>query len=85
MSTTTKTYAYAVVPSQGRYGSGTTVLVYRRSNSLEAARRAAEKASREFQGAMARHGGTSGGYRVVRWDRGDDRIEGYALDRCPTV
>jgi hypothetical protein len=80
-----KSYEYAVVPSQGRYGSGDTVYTLYRTDDLDKARRRAAKATREFQDAMRPHGGTSGGYRVVPWGSDADRTVGHALDRVQSA
>ena len=82
---TAKTCAYAVVPTQGMYDSGSTVHVAYRTNDLERARARAAKLGREYRAGMARFGGSSGGYRVIRWDSADTTISGYSLDRTPTA
>lgn len=70
--------AYAVVPTSGRYGSGSIVRPVSRHRTLASATRAADRATRSYCAAMRPHGGSSGGYRVVAW-----RPEwlGWALDR----
>lgn len=80
---TSKTYAFAIVPTQGRYSSGEKVLVAQLSNDLATARKNARKLSEEYQRAMQPYGGSSGGYRVIPWGSADRTISGYALDRTP--
>lgn len=79
---------YAVVPSHGRYGSGDRVTALSvHGERAEAIRRAA-RATRQFQDAMRRHGGTSGGYRVVETDYStidDASWLGHELDRKPSA
>lgn len=86
MSTTAaagKTYAFAIVPSQGMYGSGDNVRVARLSNSLDAARKLARELTGAYKRSMSCYGGSSGGYRVIAWDSADRTISGVALDRTP--
>ncbi len=83
--TTTKTYKYAVICSQGMYGSGDTVRVAFRTNDLEKARKRAEKLTREYQDGMRPYGGSSGGYRVIAWDSADTTLSGYSADRTPSL
>lgn len=71
---------YAVVLSQGCYGSGETVQAISVHASLADARRAATAATARYKRAMARHGGTSGGYRVVETSVADPSWLGRELD-----
>ena len=80
---TSKTYAFAIVPTQGRYSSGDNVRVARLSNNLDAARKIARKLSDEYQRGMRPYGGSSGGYRVIPWGSAERAISGYWLDRTP--
>jgi hypothetical protein len=80
MSTTT---TYAVVPTQGTYGSGDSVRVAQISRSLQAARKVAKRLTKEYQSGMRRYGGSGGGYRVIEWDQESRTISGYWLDRTP--
>lgn len=79
---------YAIVPSRGRYGSGSKERPARVCRSLTLALRLASRWTRAHQAAMRPHGGTSGGWRVVEvavprrdmvWWYGHD------LDRVPSV
>ena len=79
MSTT----KFAVVPTQGMYGSGDNVRVARILNSLQAARASAKRMTVSYQSYMSKHGGSSGGYRVIAWDQTGRTISGYWLDRTP--
>jgi len=79
MSTT----KFAVVPTQGTYGSGDNVRVARISNSLQAARKAAKALTASYQSGMKPYGGSSGGYRVIAWHQTGRTISGYSLDRTP--
>lgn len=76
---------YAVVPTQGRYGSGEVVSPFASdiSGNLAKLRREAKRATREYQRAMAPHGGSGGGYRVVEYF--GDSWYGHDLDRTPDV
>ena len=56
---------YAVVRTHGCYGQSETVYAARVSDTLDAAERYAASRTRAHRSAMARYGGTSGGYRVV--------------------
>ena len=76
---------YAVVPTQGMYGSGDVVRIAGSSDSLQTAQSIARKRTVAYQDNMRPYGGTSGGYRVIAWDRTDKTIDGYWLDRKPTV
>ena len=80
MSTAT---TFAVVPTQGTYGSGDKVRVARICNSLQAARETAKRLTKEYQAGLSRFGGSSGGYRVIAWDQDGWTISGYWLDRTP--
>ena len=80
MSTAT---TYAVVPTQGMYGSNDIVRVARISNSLQDARKSAKTFTVSYQSYMSKHGGSSGGYRVIAWDRTGRTISGYSLDQTP--
>ena len=83
MSSTNKTYAFAIVPTQGRYSSGNSVRVTQLSNDLDAARKIAKLFSASYQSGMRPYGGSSGGYRVIAWGSSDRTISGYSLDRTP--
>ena len=80
---TSKTYAFAIVPTQGMYQSGDSVRVARLSNDLTVARKIARELSAAYRRSMSCYGGSSGGYRVIAWDRSDRTISGYPLDRTP--
>ena len=80
-----RTYAYAVVPTQGMYGSGDVVRIAGSSNSLPVARDLARRLTRKYQDDMRPYGGSNGGYRVIAWDRPDRTIDGVFLDRAKTV
>jgi hypothetical protein len=80
---TSKTYAFAIVPTQGMYGSGDIVRVARLSNDLDAARKIAKKLTAEYRQAMRPHGGSSGGYRVIVWGAADRTASGYWINHCP--
>jgi hypothetical protein len=77
------TATYAVVPTQGTYGSGDNVRVARVCRSLQAARKAAKTLTASYQSGMRPYGGSSGGYRVIAWDQTGRTISGYWLDRTP--
>jgi hypothetical protein len=74
---------YAVVPTPGCYNAGSRVRPLSRHRTLEAADRAARRATREYRAGMARFGGSSGGYRVV--EATCDAWLGHDLDRTPTA
>ena len=74
---------YAVVPTQGMYGSGDTVRVARTSHSLVTARKVARRLTTAYQGVMKPYGGSGGGYRVIEWGQASRTISGYDLDRTP--
>jgi hypothetical protein len=80
MSTATK---FAVVPTQGMYGSGDNVRVARILGSLQAARKSAKRMTVSYQSGMKPYGGSSGGYRVIAWHQTGRTISGYSLDRTP--
>ena len=75
--------AYAVVPTQGMYGSGDTVRVARTSGSLARAREVAQRLTRSYRNMMDPYGSSSGGYRVIAWGQTSRTISGYDLDRTP--
>ena len=77
------TATYAVVPTQGTYGSGDKVRVARICNSLQAAVDTAKRLTKAYQSGMKKYGGSSGGYRVIAWDQDGWTISGYWLDRTP--
>lgn len=75
---------YAVVPSQGCYGSGEWVYAASLHADLRTAVARAAAATRSYRAAMARYGGSSGGYRVVETEartRRDAVWLGHDLDR----
>ena len=82
MSTATTT-TYAVVPTQGMYGSGDNVRVAQISRSLQAARSIAKRLTQQYQAGMKPYGGSGGGYRVIEWNQKSRTISGYSLDRTP--
>ena len=82
---TAKTYAYAVITTQGTYGSGDSVQAIALTDDLALARAKAKRATVAHRRSMAPYGGTSAGYRVVRWDSSDRSIQGYDLDRTPSI
>ena len=77
------TATYAVVPTQGTYGSSDNVRVARICNSLHDACKTAKRLTKEYQAGLSRFGGSSGGYRVIAWDQDGWTISGYWLDRTP--
>jgi hypothetical protein len=74
---------FAVVPTQGMYGSGDSVQVAQVCDSLQDARKAAKKLTAEYQSSMRRFGGSGGGYRVIEWNQESRTISGYWLDCTP--
>ena len=76
---------YAVVISEGRYGSGETVQAERICETPDSAIALAEKLTRTHQAAMRRYGHTSGGYRAIETDNVTTAWPGYVLDRIPTL
>lgn len=75
--------AYAIVPTQGMYGSGSAVRVAELCDNLATARSIAARLTAEYQRGMKRYGGSRGGYRVIAWGANDDTILGCDLDRTP--
>lgn len=56
------------------------------SDSLKAAHARAAAATRDYQAAMAIHGGSSGSYVVVEWNRpARDFVLGHVADAMPRV
>lgn len=81
-----RTYKYAVIPSQGTYGSDSKVHASYRTDDLSRAQAKAEKLTREYQRGMAPHGGSSGGYRVIAWDQEGTYLGyGHEADRCRSL
>lgn len=81
---------YAIAPSPGMYGSGSTVYSLCGTRDAAKARRLARKLTNELRRDMQRHGGTSGSYRVVETDRlvraGDVVADfGWQADQFATV
>lgn len=75
-------YAYAVVPSPGTYGGNEVVRPVYCTNDLNRARALAKKLTAEYQRSLEEHGGTSGGYRAVKWySRRTAGVVGRALDQ----
>ena len=74
---------YAVVPARGMYGSGEKIHVWRHYGNLPAAQATAAELTRLHRQGMARHGGSSGGYRVIECAISTRAISGYDLDRTP--
>ena len=74
---------YAVVPARGMYGSGEKIHVWRHYGNLLAAQATAAELTRLHGQGMARHGGSSGGYRVIECAISTRAISGYDLDRTP--
>ena len=62
---TQHTLYYHVIECAGMHGSGSRVRPRSTHHSLRAALRAAQSATRSYQSAMARYGGSSGYYDVV--------------------
>ncbi len=78
---------YAIVPSQGRYSSGNIVYATQVCRDFEKAKKLARQWTKEYQASMRKHGGTSGGYRVVVTTATNKRSAkwlGHELDRIPT-
>lgn len=76
-------FAFAIVPTQGMYGSGDAVRVAETAGDLTAARAIASRLTADYQRMMRPHGGSNGGYRVIAWGTMDSTIDGYILDRTP--
>ena len=76
-------FAFAVVPTQGRYDSGDAVRIADTTSDLGTARAIASRLTAEYQRMMKPHGGSNGGYRVIAWGTIDSTIDGYILDRTP--
>ena len=76
-------YTYAVVESRGMHGSGEKVRAVYRTNDLARAKKKAEKFTREYRESMERHGGSSGGYRVVESENSE--WLGNDIDSIPSV
>lgn len=81
-----KSYTYAIISSQGMYGSGDKVRAVKCGNDIAKMQAAAKKMTREYQDGMRKYGGSSGGYRVVRWDAERSYVLlGHEADRYATV
>lgn len=79
-------YKYAVIPSQGMYGSASRVEAVYRTDDLRRAKARAESLTRSYRDGMRRHGGTSGGYRVIKWGQAGSYIGlGHNADRIESV
>ena len=79
---------YAVVPSQGCYGSSDNVSPLSVHVSRERAINIAARATKDYRAGMVRYGGSSGGYRVIETQHktaSDASWSGYALDRIPSA
>ena len=79
---------YAVVPSQGCYGSGERVSAEQVCDTRSAAIAIAARLTARYRARMRRHGCSSGGYRVVETEASsaaDTSWLGHALDRTPSV
>ena len=76
-------YAFAVVPTQGRYDSGDAVRIAETADNLNSARAIASKLTTDYQKMMKPHGGSNGGYRVIAWGSMGSTIDGHILDRTP--
>jgi len=79
---------YAIVPSHGCYSSESRVRPLRVMNDPERAKRLANRWTVEHRREMAKHGGTSGGFRVVETTartRRNVSWRGHELDHEPTV
>lgn len=63
-----RTYRFAVIPGPGMHGDWYTAI--RCTDSRDVAIREAKLATRKHREAMARHGGSSGCFVAVEWDRG---------------
>lgn len=77
---------YAIVPSPGCYGSGSTVRPLAILSDLPRALKRAQTATRAYRRGMP--GYTSGGYRVVECAGTDRRSVswlGWELDRQPSL
>ena len=74
---------YAVVPARGMYGSGEKIHIWKHYGNLAAAEAAAAELTRLHRQGMARHGGSSGGYRVIECTISTRAISGSDLDRMP--
>ncbi len=84
---TAMTY-YAVVPTSGRYSAGEHVRAVHVARSVDTARRIAARYTRQHRAALAAHGGTSGGYRIVATTAPTRRTavwRGHDLDRLPSL
>ena len=79
-------YKYAVIPSQGMYGSGSNVNTLYRTDDLTRAKQRAASMSRAHRDGMKRHGGTSGGYRVIEWGCDGTHVGlGHDADRIRSI
>jgi len=77
---------YAVVPAPGCYGSGDLVSAITTCADLDRALQIAQRETTKYRVAMAPHGGSSGGYRVVETDattRSETCWGGWELDSLP--
>ena len=76
-------FAFAVVPTQGRYDSGDIVRIAETASDLSTAHVIASRLTKEYQSMMKPHGGSNGGYRVIAWGSIDSTIDAHTLDRTP--
>jgi hypothetical protein len=79
---------YAIVPSRGCYGSGERVRAVRVCRALDTAIQSAARLTASYRRSMARHGGSSGGYRVVETEARTSATAswyGHVLDRKPSA
>jgi len=61
-------YEYAVIPSAGMYGHGR-IKVCSRHKTASAAKKRAEIETRYYREEMAKHGGSSGRFIAVKYEK----------------
>ena len=81
-----KVYAFAVIPSQGCYGSDSKVRAAYRTNDRERAIAKAKSLTAAYQRDMRSVGGSSGGYRAIEWGQEGNYLGyGHEADRVPSL
>ena len=80
-----RAYAYAVIEGPGMHDGAEELVTLFRGDNLARGCQVAREATDSYRKAMSRHGGSSGGYRVVRWGEAGVAITGRLADSLPTL
>ena len=76
---------YAIIEREGTHHPAAMVCPLATSTYLDGLREKCDRCTARYQTIPNSYGGSNGGYRIVKWSRGDKSITAAQADQLPTI